>query len=303
MDTKKLLPLLPDLVIFVAVIEQGNFTDAAKKLGRTPAAVSKQISRLEAALALKLLQRSTQKLTLTESGKMTFDYCKKLLNDIDQTVNKNAALSPLPTGLLRISAAKPLVNQLLKPLFMAFSKQYPTVKLHVKVTEQLSDPLYDAVDIVIHRNKKPIESLVNINIGKIEHVLCASPDYIKQHGTPTHPMQLQNYQCIGLDEYSTDPQWQFTRDGQEITVQVDERHVINHSTKRKNAIEQGLGIGILPNFIAKKAIEKGTLVAVLEDWQWQESDQEDIYVQFLPSKHVPSKNTAFIDFIKQKMSQ
>jgi len=302
MNTNKLIPLLPDLAIFVTVIEQGNFTKAAKKLGVTPSAVSRQISRLEEALALKLLQRTTRKLALTESGKITFDYCKQMLDAADQAVNASSSMSTTPTGLLRISAPKSLANQVLRPLFVEFSKQFPNIKLHLKVTDRLLDPIHDAVDMLIHINEKPIESLVNIKIGRTEQMLCASPEYLHQHGTPTHPEQLKDYPCICLGENVTDNRWRFVKDNQHATVHVNGRYLVNHSVMRRDAIEQGLGIGTLPDFIAKQAIEDGTLVTILESWQLQGSYQGDICLQYLQSKYMPSKNRAFIDFIKQKMT-
>lgn len=302
MNTNKLIPLLPDLAIFVTVIEEGNFSKAAKKLGVTPSAVSRQISRLEDALSLKLLQRTTRQIALTESGKITFDYCKQMLDAADQAVNASSSVSTTPTGLLRIAAPKSLANQVLRPIFVEFSKIYPTIKLHLKVTDRLLDPIHDAVDILIHINEKPIQSLVNIKIGRTEQILCASPEYLQQNGTPTHPEQLKDYSCICLGEDVTDNRWCFTKDNQQSTVHVNGSYLVNHSGMRRDAIEQGLGIGTLPDFVAKEAIKEGVLVPILETWQLQGNYQGDICLQFLQSKYMPSKNRVFIDFIKDKMN-
>ena len=302
MNTNKLIPLLPDLAIFVTVIEQGNFSKAAKKLGVTPSAVSRQISRLEDALALKLLQRTTRKLALTESGKITFDYCKQMLDAAEQAVNASSSVNTIPSGLLRIAAPKSLANQVLRPLFVEFSNKYPAIKLHLKVTDRVLDPIHDAIDILIHINEKPIESLVNIKIGRAEQIVCASPNYLKKYGTPTHPEQLKGLPCICLGESVTDNRWRFTKGNQQATVQVDGNYLVNHSGMRLDAIEQGLGIGSLPDYVAKQAIKDGSLVPILEAWQRQGNYQGDICLQFLQSKYMPSKSRAFIDFIKDKMS-
>jgi len=302
LNTNKLIPLLPDLAIFVTVVEQGNFSKAAKLLGVTPSAVSRQISRLEDALALKLLERTTRKLALTESGKITFNYCKQMLDSADQAVSASSSVSSTPTGLLRIAAPKSLANQVLRPLLVEFSKKYPTIKLHLKITDRVLEPIHDSIDILIHINEKPIDSLVNIKLGRVEQVVCASPKFLAQNGTPTHPEQLKDFSCICLGENVTDNRWRFTKDNQQCTVEVNGSYLVNHSVMRLDAIEQDLGIGSLPDYVAKQAIQDGSLVPILEAWQHQGNYQGDICLQFLQSKYMPSKIRVFIDFIKEKMS-
>lgn len=303
MDTNKLIPLLPELAIFATLIEQGNLSKAAKKLGITPSAVSKQIISLEDALALKLLHRTSKQLVVTESGRIAFDYYKQISNTADHTVSVNNSEKQTPTGLLRIAAPESLANQVLRPLFVEFSKKYPTIKLHLKVTDRLLDPIHDAVDILIHIDEKPIETLANIKIGCTEQVLCASPNYLKTHNIPTHPEQLKNHRCICVGENVTDNRWSFIKETQQTTVHVNGSYLVNHNGMRRNAIEQGLGIGTLPDFVAKKAIEEGTLEVILEDWQLQDHSQGDIYLQFFQSKSMPIKSRVFIDFMKNKIKE
>jgi len=302
LNTNRLIPLLPDLAIFVTVVEQGNFSKAAKLLGVTPSAVSRQISRLEDALALKLLERTTRKLALTESGKITFNYGKQMLDSADQAVSASSSVNSTPTGLLRIAAPKSLANQVLRPLLVEFSKKYPTIKLHLKITDRVLEPIHDSIDILIHINEKPIDSLVNIKLGRVEQIVCASPHFLAQNGTPTHPEQLKDVSCICLGENVTDNRWRFTKDNQHCTVEVNGNYLVNHSVMRLDAIEQSLGIGSLPDYVAKQAIHDGTLIPILEGWQHQGNYQGDICLQFLQSKYMPSKIRVFIDFIKGKMS-
>lgn len=301
MDTNKLMPLLSDMAIFVTVVELGNFSKAANKLGVTPSAVSRQISRLEDALGIKLLQRTTRQLALTESGKLTFDYCKQMVESAEQAVNASRSATSSVSGLLRVAAPKSLANKVLRPIFIEFLQCYPDIQLHLKVTDRILDPIYDGVDFLIHINDSPIESLVNIKIGHVKQVICASPDFVAKHTTPSHPDELKHLACICLGENVADSRWRFSNKNQQMTVQVTGTYSLNHSDMRKDAIEQGFGIGPLPDYIAQQGIENGTLIPLLEDWQMQGNYQGDICLQFVQSKYMPNKNRAFIDFMKQRL--
>jgi DNA-binding transcriptional LysR family regulator len=301
MDTNNLIPLLSDMAIFVTVVEQGNFSKAAKKLGVTPSAVSRQISRLEDALGIKLLQRTTRQLALTESGTLTFDYCKQMVESADQAVNASRSATSTVSGLLRVSAPKSLANKVLRPLFVEFLKCYPDIQLHLKVTDRILDPIHDGVDFLIHINDSPIEALVNVKIGHVEQVLCASPDFIKKYFLPTHPEDLKHLACICLGENMADSRWRFSHKNQQTTIQVTGSYLLNHSDMRKDAIEQGFGIGPLPDYIAQQGIETGKLIPLLEGWQLQGNYQGNICLQYVQSKYMPNKNRVFIDFMKQKL--
>ncbi|MCL1058302.1 LysR family transcriptional regulator [Shewanella gelidimarina] len=301
MDTNKIIPLLPDMAILVTVVEQGNFSKAARKLGVTPSAVSRQISRLEDALGIKLLQRTTRQLALTESGKITFDYCKQMVESAEQAVNASTSATSTVSGLLRVAAPKSLASRVLRPLFVEFLKCYPDIQLHLKVTDRVLDPIHDGVDFLIHINDNPIEALVNVKIGRVELVLCASPDFLENHALPTHPDDLKYLPCLCLGENMADNRWRFSNENQQATVHVTGSYLLNHSEMRCDAIEQGFGVGGLPDYIAQQGIETGKLIPLLKDWQLQGNYHGDICLQYVQSKYMPNKNRVFIDFMKQKL--
>jgi DNA-binding transcriptional LysR family regulator len=303
MDTNKLIPLLSDMAILVTVVEQGNFSKAAIKLGVTPSAVSRQISRLEDALGIKLLQRTTRQLALTEPGTLTFNYCKQMMESAEQAVNASSSTTSTVSGLLRVAAPKSLANRVLRPLFVEFLKCYPDIQLHLKVTDRILDPIHDGVDFLIHINDNPIEALVNVKIGRSEQVLCASPDFLANHPLPTHPDDLKNLPCLCLGENMSDSRWRFSQKNQQTTVQVTGSYLLNHSEMRRDAIEQGFGIGSLPDYIAQQGISSGKLIPLLEDWRLQGNYQGDICLQYVQSKYLPNKNRIFIDFMKQKLQE
>jgi len=301
MNTNKMIPLLADMAIFVTVIEQGNFSKAAKKLGVTPSVVSRKIGNLEDALGIKLLQRTTRQLSLTESGEVTFLSCKEMVKAAEEAINAATSVTSAVSGLLRVSAPKSLSNQILRPILVEFLKLYPNIQLHLKVTDQVLDPIHDSIDFLIHINEKPIESLVNIKLGRVEQTLCASPRYLKDHTTPLIPGDLKYHRCLCLGENTTDNRWKFIGKNKEVVVQVIGPYLVNHSEMRRDAIEQGFGIGALPDYMAVQSIKSGKLIPLLRDWELEGNYKGEICLQFLQTKYMPNKNRVFIDFIKQKL--
>jgi DNA-binding transcriptional LysR family regulator len=223
-----------------------------------------------------------------------------MVESADQAVSASRSATSTVSGLLRVAAPKSLANKVLRPLFVEFLKCYPDIQLHLKVSDRILDPIHDGVDFLIHINDKPIEALVNVKLGHVEHVVCASPDYLAHHRLPLHPDDLKELACICLGENMADSRWRFSHKNQYTTVQVAGSYLINHSEMRKDAIEQGFGIGSLPDYIAQQGIKAGTLIPLLEDWQLTGSYQGDICLQYVQSKYLPNKNRVFIDFMKQK---
>ena len=140
--------------------------------------------------------------------------------------------------------------------------------------------------------------MVNVKIGRVEQVLCASPDFLTNHTLPTHPDDLKHLPCICLGENMMDNRWRFSNKNQKTTVEVTGPYLLNHSEMRRDTIEQGFGIGSLPDYTAQKGIEVGKLIPLLKDWHLQCSYHGDICLQYVQSKYMPNKNRVFIDFIK-----
>lgn len=303
MDKNKLDSLFSELSVFAEVIKQGNFSGAAKKLGLTPTTVSLHIKRLEDVLQLKLLhQTAPLQGRLTESGKIAVNYYKKELETRKPPTYKKSLTSNNTTTLLRISSSKILADQILRPIFLEFAKIHPSIKLHLKTTDQPLDFTRDNVDILIQINNKTIDSLVNIKVGKTKQILCASPEYIEKNGMPTDPEQLVNLNCLFLNENDADSSWHFIKNAQDSIVQLNKSNVVKHIGVLQHSIEQGEAIGYLPDFIVAEKLENETLIAIMQDWQLQGNLHNDIYLQLLPNKKLPNKSQVFIDFIKNKIS-
>ena len=297
MDSNKLHSLLPDMATFVCVVETGSFTAAAKHLGITPSAVSRQISRLEKALGLVLLQRTTRKQFPSESGQLAYESCRTIVDSARNVANISDMSRKEAKGDLVIAAPKAFSKQVLEPLLLSFMHLHPNINIHIKVTDHFIDPVNGEVDAIFRLTNTPIENLVSKHLGCVRSVLCASPEYLSKHSIPQHPRQLAGHSCLYLRERPKDNQWFFTKGAQTADIFVKGRFAANHTEMRLNAAKEGFGIAILPDFTASQSIQDKALVKVLEDWDIKGSYEGGVNLQYASNRYMPAKLRVFIDFI------
>lgn len=297
METNKLIALMPDLAVFIVVVDEGSYTAAAKKLNVTPSALSKQISRLETALSVKLLERTTRKLMISESGKRIYTQCTTMFDAAKQTVEISHSEPIVPAGMITVAAPKAFLSIVLQPLVTPFLTQYPDIQLKLKARDGEIDILKEGIDVVFRLTEKPSEDLVLKQIGKVDLMLCASPDYLAQRGTPKTPLDLVDHDCLYLGETSTDNIWEFEQQHIRHRVTVSGRYAVNHSQMRLNGVKDNLGIGIFPDFVIKDALQQGSVIRVLPTWTIRGNYHGDIALQYAPTKFMPARLRAFIDYV------
>lgn len=298
MDTNKLIQLLPDLATFVTVVESKSFSEAAKKLGITPSAVSRQVSRLEKGLNVKLLERTTRRIAINEVGSKTYDLCRQMLNSANDVIEMSHASLIQPNGTLCIAAPKAYANQVLSPLIIRFLAQYPEVKLKVITTDSSIDLINDRVDLFFNITNEPVEGLISVDVGKVNSLLCTSESYIHKYGQPSMPSELSEHNCIFLGDEVNDNHWQFVKEGKSQRISVESNYAVNHSVMRLNAAKQGVGIALLPDFVAKEGLATGDLVAILPDWTLCGNFQGRVSMQYSQTKYISVNIRAFVDFVK-----
>ncbi|MBD1567034.1 LysR family transcriptional regulator [Vibrio sp. SA48] len=297
----KLIALLPDLATFILVVNEGSFTAAAQKLGVTPSALSKLITRLEAALSVKLFERTTRKLIITQAGKRVYDQSLLMVNAAQQAVELSASDHTEPAGSLTVAAPEAFLNSVLQPLVVPFLTQYPEIQLKLRAADGEIDLFKHNIDIAFRLTDKPDENLVLREIGKTNLVLCASPDYTSLRGTPTHPTELSEHDCLYLAETERDHIWNFLKDDEFHTIAVSGRYAVNHSQMRLNAVKSGLGIGIFHDFVIQEALMKGKVVQLLEDWTIKSNYHGAIAMQYAQTKYMPARLRVFIDYVTEHL--
>ncbi|WP_413110425.1 LysR family transcriptional regulator [Thaumasiovibrio sp. DFM-14] len=303
MDTNKLLPLLSDLAVFTTVVDTGSFTAAAQKVGVTPSAISRQISRLEDALGVKLLERTTRNLTLSEAGRVAYTYSVNMLDAANKACDISSSTVNEPRGFLRVAAPKAFGKQILSPLIPPFLKRYPQIKLHIKISDHYVDPISDQIDVIFKLTDHPTEGLVSKKLGDIRLVLYASKHYFSDKEVPTHPSDLIQHECVFLGENVLDNEWEFSLAGKKVKVSIDGRYRVNHTEMRLDAIKSGIGIGVLPEFAARTIMHDPDYIHVLPDWQLAGNYRGQVVMQFAQTKYMPTKQRVFVDYIVECFSK
>lgn len=240
------LALLPDIAVFVQVVESGSFSAAARKLGSTPSSVSRSVSRLERELGCKLLVRTTRKLRLSEAGSGVFQRAVSMMDAARDVMARGGTASQSPQGRVTLGVPKAVGRFVIHPLMEEFLTRYPQVDICLRLEDRYMDLIDDEVDLALRITDSPSPGLYGKPLMPIEHLLCATPDYLARHGTPETPQALRHHSCISLGETAADARWKFRRDGKSVVVQTHGRYAANHTGVRLDAVKRHLGIGSLP---------------------------------------------------------
>jgi DNA-binding transcriptional LysR family regulator len=280
--------------VFTAVVEQGSFSRAAEKLSITKSAVSKRISGLEAQLGVKLLHRTTRKLSLTEAGQGYFEHALRALQAAQEAEYSATALQQVPHGTLRISVPMSFGRLHIAPIIPAFLKQYPQIDIHMDMSDTWTDIIAEGFDIALRAGDLPDSSLIARKLTPLHSVLCASPDYLAEHGIPEVPQELVHHNCILYTYHTVVNEWVFIKNGEEETVRISGNYQVNNSEALRESLLQGLGIGRLVTFAAGEDIKAGRLIPVLDTYKMP---YKTLYAVFPDKQYMPEKIRVFIDFI------
>ncbi|CAG9259299.1 putative HTH-type transcriptional regulator LtrA [Paraburkholderia caribensis] len=298
MNPTELFALLPDMATFARVVDAGNFSEAARQLGSTPSTVSRQIKRLEEALGTRLLERSTRSIRVTDSGAQVYRYCRDMVGAASGAVDVAGQGLGEPRGKVSVSAPVAFAKAVIHPLIPGFLRSLPDVDVQLIFADREVDPLRDDVDMVIRLTRSPPLGLAARRLGTVKWLLCASPAYLEAHGTPIVPRDLSRHDCLYLGETVDDNRWHFRRGTETQSLEVRGRYIANHAGARLEAALQDLGIAGLPDFAAAEALQQGSLVQVLVDWEFEaRSYMGPVWLLYPPNRFLPSKMRALIDYL------
>jgi len=291
----KLVDRLSDIAIFIQVINSGSFTAAADRLELSRSVISKYISRLEEHLGVRLLNRTTRRLHLTEAGQIFFDRCQQSLDEIEAAKLEISELQREPRGRLRLSVPMSFGILHVAPLLKEFQVRYPDVSIDMNLEDRQLNLVEEGYDMAIRIAELPDSSLVARRLGPCHHVLCASPDYLQEHGTPQTPDDLGTHRALTYGYHDTPREWKMLgTNGQYKSVRVNSCIHMNNSSALKAAALEGAGIVLCPTFIAGTDIKADRLKVVLPRYQLLEIS---IYAVYPQRRHLSPKVRAFTDFI------
>ncbi|BES73387.1 glutathione-dependent formaldehyde neutralization regulator [Marinobacter nanhaiticus D15-8W] len=280
------------IIEFIAVAESGGFSTAARQLGCSTSHVSRQVARLEERLGCALLARSTRQVSLTENGTAYYQHGKELIIGLQQANEQVSQQQFRLNGTLRVSAAGGFAEHHIAPALMTFAKDHPELTVEVDFNSQMANFVEDGIDFAIRYGELTDSSLVARKLVSRPMMAVASPEYLKQYGTPNHPRQLKNHSCI----ISNNDYWLFNVDGVQESLKVSGRWRSNNSNVVVDACERGLGVAYMPGSTFKDAVERGRLVAVLEPF-WSKGASS--WIVYQNRKFLPLRARQAIDYLME----
>jgi LysR family transcriptional regulator for bpeEF and oprC len=288
--------------VFVRVVETGGITRAAGRLGLPKASVTTLLQRLEATLGVKLLHRTTRRVTTTADGAAYYERCTAILASIQDTEEALASRRSEPRGRLRVDVPTLMARAVFVPALPGFFARYPEVELALACNERRADLTEEGIDCAVWSGEVEDAALVARRIGYLYFATCAAPAYLVARGTPRHPRDLERHRCINrfMPRTGATAPWTFSRDGERVESVFPGHVALEDENSYLAAAEAGLGIARIPAFIAKDAVERGVLELVLGDWF---PEPAPLHVVYVKNRHLSSKVRVFVDWIAELVKQ
>lgn len=265
------------MALFVKVVENNSFSKAARREGVPVSTVSRKIMDLEKALDVRLLERSTRKLRLTEVGQDYFERCRRGLDEFEAANLLITDQHREVSGRLRISVPPSLSDIIVVPMIEAFQKEYPKVIVRCLVTDRHVDHFSDGVDLSLRVGDLGDSSLVARRLLRYRSVLVASPDYLQKAGSPEHPTELPLHSLVAFSRWDATVRWELKKGEENEKVEVQPRIAINDYAGIQRAVTDGLGISEIPSIVCGTALRNGRLVEVMPDWKFSPTTLAAIY--------------------------
>jgi DNA-binding transcriptional LysR family regulator len=289
-----------EMAAFVRVVDSKGFSAAAPGLGLTPSAVSKLVTRLEARLGVRLLQRTTRALRLTEEGEVFYAAAQRIVGEIETLEDQITGHSGTPQGLLRVTTSLAFSTHQLAPVLSEFLARHPLVQLDLLPTDRVIDMVEEGIDVAVRIGRLADTSFMARKIGEDKRLICAAPSYLARHGTPRRPEELARHNCIVSRERAYLNRWPFKIDGQISEIEVAGRVAINEGEMQMQLALQGIGIARLTRLTLARAIRDGALVPLLGDFSADEP--VGIHAVYPHRRHLAAKVPAFVNFLIEKFT-
>ena len=291
--------LYNQLSIFFTIVKEGGVRPAARKLELAPPSVSQALKQLENYLGLPLINRTTRQMELTDAGAQLYDRALPLASELSETVEYVKGLNKVPSGKLKITLPMFTFNHMLKPIYAKFCRQYPEIDLEISISDATVNIIKEGIDAGIRGAHKVEEGMVSINLTPpLKQWIVASPEYLEQHGEPLTPEDLCKHKFIRYRYISANnlAPLNLIENGEQISVNVDNAMIVNNPELMIDAAEKGLGISGVLAPLAKKSVEEGKLVTLLDDYQFS---YPSLHLYFPQHSQKARRIRVLVDFLKE----
>ncbi len=289
-----------EIQTFVAVVEAGSFVKAANGMNMSKAAVSRYVLEMETRLGVRLLHRTTRRLSLTEEGQTFYARAKDLLTDLEDAENEITAQSDNASGILKINAPFTFGILHLAPLWGDFKALYPRIKLDITLADRIVDLVDEGYDMAIRIATLENSTLISKRLASTRVILCASPGYLQKNGTPLHPKELAQHEIISYSYWAGKDEWQFDGPQGRESVKINPGIYTNNGDTCRAAALANHGIILQPSFIIGQDIRDGTLVELMPEFK---SIELGIYAVYPTRKYVSAKVRLLIEFLTAQLAK
>lgn len=286
--------------MFVRVAELGSFSAAARQQGIARSIVTRHIAQLENTLGIKLITRSTRRLTLTSAGSAYLEKCREILNLIESAETELAEAHQTLRGSVRVSLPLSYGIKRLAPLLLEFAQQHPEVRLEMNYNDRRVDLIEEGVDLAIRITHRLADSDIVRRVGSVHVLAVASQAYLARRGEPRHPADLLNHECLGYTASGNVDVWPFLVDGALTDFSVPARIHSNNGDVLSQAAIHGMGITYQPDFIVAESLATGELKSILTDYPTPELG---VYVMLPSNRQIPYRVRTLIDFLANRLGR
>lgn len=287
------------LLLYLRVVETGSFSKAGADLGLTQPTATKAVAAIEKRLGARLLHRSTRGVTPTEVGRLYYEKCKRIALELEEADNLAKLTQSGVGGTLRVSCSVAFGRRVLVPVAMRYMREHPMLSIDLSFDDRYVDMIEQGVDLALRMGRLADSTLGARWLGRNPWLMAAAPQYLKAHGTPRQPQELSRHACLIYSTVQGDDRWLLTGpDGKEHVVPVSGPLRSNNLSAVLAAAREGLGLAILPRYVARESLADGALKPVMERWSLP---TQEIHAVYPSPKLVPGKVVAFIEHLKQAM--
>lgn len=291
-----MLPPLHDMALFVEVVKAKGFARAAAAIGMPGSTLSRRIGQLEKAIGLRLFNRTTRRVELTEAGRAYFEQCERIVEDARRAHEKLETLQASPTGIIRVSLPVDFANVYLTPLIADFAEEFPGIEFDLDLTPRRVDLIAEPFDVAIRVGEPEDSRLIARLLTRLEPLVVAAPSYLGLRGTPTHPRDLAAHDCIVMPRGN---RWRLSTGVDNADVQVSGRFMLNSNSMIRGLAALGQGIALIPRQIVIEQLADGSLVRLLPEWQ---GAPIPVYA-ITETRLLPAKVQRFIEFLQRRLKQ
>ncbi|KRB67935.1 LysR family transcriptional regulator [Noviherbaspirillum sp. Root189] len=285
-----------EVMMFNHVAESRSFTTAAQRLDITPAGVSKGVARLEAALGVKLLNRSTRNVSLTDDGEILLARWREIIVSAQEAESELSSGHDSLRGKLKIHAPVGLGRKVLMPVLVEMAKAHPNLIINADFSDRVPNMVEEGLDVVVKIGEVSDSRMIAKKIGHLRYVTCATPDYLKKWGVPVTPLDLDRHNCIAYVQWQTGSirKWIYEKNGENYIMTPAGNISVNHPEAILDAVLSGAGIARMASFIAATSVMSGKLQMILSDWM---PEGPEMHLVYQPSKYLSPRVKTFIQCV------